>query len=675
MKFIKTAFFSISCLNLLVAQTQDTLLERALEEITVTSSRLPTGILESSRTMYYQQLDQVNQHNQGIALDEALRYIPGVFSLDALNFSQDIRIAIRGFGSRAAFGVRGIKVLVDGIPATTPDGQTQLDQLDVQSLTNVEVMTGAVGGLYGNASGGSISLNTKVPLRDEVKLKAMVGSFGFLRTNVSVAKLLGNWTVELGADRTSIDGYRQYSGARTVNLNSKIGYRTDKSEWQLLAQYTDSPLAEDAGGINLDDVVADRTQARSQNVSFQAGEAIRQVTSGLKFKHQLKASQSIEAKTYYIFRDFENLLPFNAGGNVQFIRNYSGINAQYKLENTSYRLLFGGETEKQIDARSRFNNENGKTGDLVFEQDEIFGMVGLYVLQNFKIDERINIDLNTRLDLLRVTAEDKFLSDGDQSGTIRWQHLSPSLGVNFQVAPENYLFAMAGHSFETPALSELSNNPDGAGGFNDQLNPQLANHFEIGYKRVLGKWFLQITGFHIDLKNELLPFELEAFPGRTFYRNAGKSRRNGIELAINGKVANNLKALAAYTFSDFQFNEYDLNGDDLSGKFVSGIPKHFANMGLIYEKKKGGFAAIDYGLTGKMFANDQNSVSTDAYGLLHLRAGWNFVLQSTELKIHAGIRNLTNTEYFDNLRINAFGGRFYEPAPGRNYFGGFTLNF
>ncbi|MCB0688846.1 MAG: TonB-dependent receptor, partial [Saprospiraceae bacterium] len=246
---------------------------------------------------------------------------------------------------------------------------------------------------------------------------------------------------------------------------------------------------------------------------------------------------------------------------------------------------------------------------------------------------------------------------------------------NYQVHPENYIYAMEGHSFETPALSELSNSPDGAGGFNKNLSPQLANHFELGYKRILGKWFIQLTGFHIDLKNELLPYELEGFPGRTFYRNAGKSRRNGLELAVNGKLVTNLRLLASYTYSDFQFEEYDADGEDLKGNFVSGIPKQFGNLGLFYEKKHGAFVGLDYAVTGEMFADDKNTVVTDAYGLVHLRGGWNFVFNQTELKVHAGVRNLTNRAYFDNLRINAFGGRYYEPAPGRNYFGGFTLIF
>jgi iron complex outermembrane recepter protein len=678
MKYIKisnTLICTLVITSLMAQQPADTLLERALEEITVVSSRLPSGLMESSRTVYYQQLSVTNQNNQGIALDEALRYVPGVFALNALNFNQDIRIAIRGFGSRAAFGVRGIKVILDGIPATTPDGQTQLDQLDVQSLSSVEVMTGGVGGLYGNASGGSINLSTPVPYKDLVRIKTMAGSFGFLRTNVNLAKVINGWTLELGADRLSMDGYREHNGTRNFNLNSRVTYRTAKSEWQFLGQYTDSPRADDPGGISLEDVMNDRRQARAQNLSFKAGEAIRQFTGGLRFKHQLASNQLLEAKTYYIYRDFENLLPFNAGGAVFFRRNFAGLNAQYTLEKEQYRLLVGAETENQTDARTRNNNQNGEVTDLVFDQDEIFGMAGFYVLQNFKVDQRLNIDINTRLDLLKVEARDQFLSDGDQSGEINWQHFSPSLGINYEFASQQHLFAMLGHSFETPALSELSNRPDGSGGFNEDLNPQIANHYELGYKSIFGGWLFQVTGFHIDLKNELLPYELENFPGRTFYRNAGKSNRNGIEMAVNGKLTRDLRMLATYTYSDFQFSEYELNGQDLEGNFISGIPKHFGNLGFIYDRQKGAFAALDFSATGKMYANDQNTDTAEGYELIHLRGGWNFEFGKTRLKVHAGIRNLTDVEYFDNLRINAFGGRYYEPAPGRHYFGGFTVEF
>jgi iron complex outermembrane receptor protein len=454
-----------------------------------------------------------------------------------------------------------------------------------------------------------------------------------------------------------------------------LTYVSEKSEWQFIGQYTDSPLADDAGGINLTEVMADRRQARAQNLTFDAGEAITQITSGFRFKHRLRSNQSIDAKVYYIYRDFENLLPFQAGGAVGFKRDFAGLNGQYTLENVRYRLLVGAETELQTDARKRNDNQNGSIGNLLFEQDEKFGMTGLYILQNFKLDDRINLDLNTRLDLLKVEAVDHFLSDGDQSGIIRWEHVSPSLGINYRILPGQFLFAMAGHSFETPALSELSNSPTGAGGFNPELEPQLANHFEIGYKRNLAGWLWQLTGFHIRLKNELLPFELMNFPGRTFYRNAGKSKRNGVEIAVNGQLSKNLRLLTAYTFSDFQFSEYDLNGESLEGNSVSGIPKHFGNLGVVYEKAAGAFIAADLSVTGKMFANDQNTDSVEGYSLVHLRGGWNFKFNQTDLKVYAGVRNLTDVEYFDNLRINAFGGRYYESAPGRNYFGGISLSF
>ncbi|NND33824.1 MAG: TonB-dependent receptor, partial [Saprospiraceae bacterium] len=607
------------------------------------------------------------------ALDEALQYAPGVFSMDGLNFSQDLRIAIRGFGSRAAFGVRGIKVLIDGIPATTPDGQTQLDHLNVQSLDGLEVMTGAVGGMYGNASGGAISLYSNMPKSDGVRITSTVGSFGLWRNQVQMNKVAKDWIVELGANHLTIDGYRENSAAKSLNINSRITYQRPKTQYQLLAHFTDSPLAEDPGGIDLQSVEENRRQARAQNVSFAGGEEISQFLVGINANHKIGLDQKIEAKIYYINRDFTNLLPFESGGAVAFNRDFSGANFQYTLEKTKYRLLLGAETERQKDARERSDNEQGTIGSLTFKQDEYFGMIGLYALQEVKLLPGLSLDLNTRLDLMQVEADDKYLADGDQSGKINWEHLSPSLGLNYRWSPDQHVFIMAGHSFETPALSELSNSPDGGGGFNENLNPQRANHYEIGLKGYIQKWFYQLSAFHIDLRDELLPFEIQSFPGRTFYRNAGASRRNGLEFTAKGELIKNVSLSGAYTLSDFSFSEYQLDGIDLNGNTVSGIPENYGSLGLAYNGEKGLFAKLDFIATGQLFADDLNKTTVDGYQVIHIRAGQKLMIKNTGVKVHAGVRNLGNVEYFDNVRINAFGGRYYEPAPGRHYFGGIML--
>ena len=583
----------IVCHSLLISVTgqeqPDTLLERTFDEITIVSSRLPSGLLQSARSMHYQNLTKTNQGNQGLTLDEVLQATPGVFAMDGLNFSQDLRIAIRGFGSRAAFGVRGIKVLIDGIPATTPDGQTQLDHLNIGSLDALEVMTGAVGGMYGNASGGAINLYNHLPEKSAVKIGSSLGSFGLWRNQIQIDKVSNDWTLELDGNHLVIDGYRENSAAKSLNLSTRITHRKPKAQYQLLAQFTDSPKAEDPGGIDLQSVEEDRRQARPRNITFAGGEEIQQFILGVSSKHDLSNSQLIDTRIYFLKRDFANFLPFESGGAVAFDRNFMGANVQYTLENPRYRLLVGAETEKQKDARVRHDNQEGKIGNLTFDQDEHFGMMGLYVLQEFKVQERISLNVNTRLDFIKVRADDHFLNNGDDSGEISWQHFSPSLGLNYRWNRDQHIFLSAGHSFETPAMSELSNNPDGRGGFNSTLNPQRANHFEMGLKGYLFNSFYQLSAFHIDLHDELVPFEIESFPGRTFYRNAGASKRNGLEISAQGDLLRNISIYGAYTFSDFTFSDYLRDGMNLEGNSVSGIPKNYGSLGLAFTGEKGFF--------------------------------------------------------------------------------------
>ena len=676
LKYMLIGWIGFSPGILIGQENQDTLLKADLESVSVISTRLPSSLWSTARSVYKADLQATNRGNQQLALDESLQQLPGVFAINPLNFSQDLRIAIRGFGSRAAFGVRGLKVFVDGIPATTPDGQTQLDHLDMQRMGSLEILNGASAGLYGNASGGVIHINSKEGNIDRTSVSTTIGSFGLVRSNLDVQQVGKKLLYGGGVSYNQIDGYREQSAAKTWETYAYLGQKRQDLDWRLRMSFLESPYAEDPGGINLDQVAADRKSARDQNVTFDGGESIRRGSLAFTYDRKLRPNQNLSFRTYYIRREFENKLPFENGGAVAFDRDFAGVNLQYEYRGSNYKMLTGIDVERQVDQRQRRDNLMGVKGDLTLDQLERFDMVGLFALQEWQATEALKIELTTRLDLLGVKAEDHFISDGDQSGKINWQHFSPSLGISYRLGPSNYLYGRVGHSFETPALSELSANPDGSGGFNEDLNPQTANHFEMGSKGWFGNSLrYQIALFHINLTNELLPFELPDFPGRTFYRNAGNSSRNGIELSVSGNVLQDFSWQAAYTFSDFKFKEYEVDGQNLEGNTLPGIPRHFGNLALRYGGSAGLYVFTDIKIVGKLYANDNNMTEVPGYTLIHPRAGWTQYFNETTLDIHVGLRNVTNVDYFDNIRINAFGGRFYEPAPGTHFFVGAELVF
>ncbi len=671
----------VLCLSCLTAYTwsqesADTLLQGELTEVHIVATRLATPQMRSSRSIYKQDLTDVNRHNYHLALDEALLQIPGIFAMNPYNFSQDLRLAIRGFGARSAFGIRGIKVLVDGVPSTTPDGQSQLDHLDLRRMASMEVINGGGAGLYGNAAGGVISLQSAVPTESGAGAGLKMGSFGFLRSHVEVNHVSEDWVLSGAANYNQIDGYRGHSSARSLIFDGLVQRQITGGQWRLALNVTHSPEALDPGGINLEQVNTDRASARDRNVLFDGGEDITRGSLALSCAKGIGGGQTIKANAYYLIRDFNNRLPFGNGGIVAFLRNYGGVNLQYQIVGDRYRLLTGADVERQSDDRSRYHNLDGERGDLTFDQREKFSTIAFYALQEFAITERLSLQTTARLDLLSVKAEDKFLANGDQSGKVDWQHFSPSVGLNYQFAEGQHAFARFGHSFETPALSELSNRPDGSGGFNVDLQPQQSDHFELGVK---GRWGAgaryQVAFFHIDIDRELIPFELADFPGRTFFENSGTSRRNGIEIALAQQMGARWSGQCSYTYSDFEFKSFELDGEVLDGKTTPGIPKHFAGLGLYYDDAAGLSAAMDLRYTGQMFADNTNEVEVDDYAYLNLRLGYAFEWSKSSLTLHGGVRNLTNTKYFDNIRINAFGGRYYEPAPGTHFYAGFDIRF
>ncbi len=237
------------------------------------------------------------------------------------------------------------------------------------------------------------------------------------------------------------------------------------------------------------------------------------------------------------------------------------------------------------------------------------------------------------------------------------------------------VFASYSSSFETPTTTELAN-PDASGGFNPALNPQLANNFEVGFKRSAGRIYYEIALFTIDLEDELIPFELAAFPGRTFYSNAGSSTRDGVETAISWANDSGFRIDASFTWSDFSFDQFiDENGSDFSGNQLPGLPRQFGYLGLTYNSDNGFSGTIETVYSGDLYANNANSAEVSSYSVANLRLAQEFTSGRWLFRPYVGINNLFDEDYNSNIRINAFGGRFFEPAPPRNFYAGIVVNF
>lgn len=660
--------------------TQDTLRTLDIAPVTVSASRFEAKNNRLPFAISVLNKSQIQRAQAQLSLNESLVAVPGVFTLNPDNFSQDLRISIRGFGARAAFGIRGIRLFVDGLPESTPDGQADVDNVDAGALQRMELLRGASAGLYGNASGGVLNFSTEEPNQQAfAESQAILGSFGFQRYQLKTGFTAGKLGVFASASQNRMEGYRAQSAMQQTTLNLKLRYNlSDDTRLSLLVNYGNSPYAEDAGGLTSEQVITDRRQARAANVQFDAGEEVSQGRVGLVFEKKFSAKHSLTARTFLTNRDFANRLAFQGGGWVEFQRSFGGVGVTYAYTSGAYRSQLGVEWNDQRDNRQRYNNDNGQRGNQTFDQIEKFRSTGAFWLNELALGQKLTLTAATRYDALRLSADDAFLGDGNQSGEQNFDRFNPSVGAVFVASKWANLYANIASNFETPTLTELSANPSNLGGFNPDLKPQRSLNYELGTKLLVNERLgLDIALFQINLQDELVPYQLASAPGRTFFRNAGKSLRKGIEAALNLRIEEGLFLTLNYTYSDFSYQDYTANGVSFAGNAQPAVPKHHLFSILQWAHRSGFFIAAQARSISQVFVNDANNATAASNTLVSARAGHAFQLgKNWRIEPFAGINNIFGTEYTGNILLNAVANRFYEPGVAQaTYYGGLKLSW
>ncbi len=621
---------------------------------------------------------EIQLGSEQLGLDESLGRVPGLFTLNRYNFAQDLRLSIRGFGARSSFGIRGIKVIVDGIPETLPDGQGSVDGIDIGSASQITVIRSPSSSLYGNASGGVILIESeRGPMIPFAEARATFGDYNFKKQQLKTGGDTGKLNYLLNLSDTTIDGYRDHSKFENNQLNTRLEARLSTTSSLLTTiHHTDQPAADDPGGLTSAEAASDPTQARAQNLSFDAGEELKQTRIGLLYKTSLSENHDLEARIYNTDRDFSNKLPFQNGGIVKLDRDFYGIGVKYTVEgdlgDKPNRLLVGIDFDRQDDDRSRFDNLQGVTGAQTFKQNELVTSLGAFLQNETKLSDIAELTVGIRYDEVRFNVNDQFLADGDDSGDINFDQVSPMVGISIRRSSNTHLYATISSAFETPTTTEFAN-PDG-GGFNQSLEAQESINYEIGIKTKTSSYRFEAALFHIDIDNELTPFELPAQPGRIFFENAGSSSRNGLELSYTRQLAEQLRLSMAYTYSDFTFDRFtDTNGNEFDGNHSPGIPQDLLYLDFSWFGDSGFYAKWDVTYTGEIYADNANQISVESSTVSNLRLGHNVFYDDWEVASFLGVNNLFDEDYNDNIRINAFGGRYFEPAPERNAYIGITV--
>jgi len=659
--FLLVPFFVFSNL-------QDSIQIVDLENVVVKSTRINTTKKQAPLSVTIKSFSEDKNFSSQSSFSDFIKNTPGVFTTSSNNFSQDMRISIRGFGARSAFGIRGIKLIVDGIPETTPDGQSQLDNLPLGLISNIEILRGPNANLYGNSSGGVISINTLTNPND--KFYRTSGIFGaYQYQSIQRTRVLDwkNSNLIIHYDKRRSNGYRDQSNYKTSILNLKYINQLDQSNkivWQI--NYTDSPYAYDPGGLKLSEVEDNRRQARKNNIDYDTYEKVKHLKTGISWNYKKNDNSFFDSYFFYQQRDFYSKLPFNFGGIISIDRNYYGLGTKFtrnkNLENRNNTFVMGVDHLSQSDDRKRFKNNFGLKGDRTLSQMENFDTTGIYLVSQTNFNSGLLLRYGIRYDINSIGI--------DSNNKVNLDKINPSLGISYSINSSDNIFFSFGTSFETPTLNELSNNPDGSG-FNKDLKSNNAVNYEIGWRKSLSNIAFEAVAYITNSDNEILPYEIELFPGKNFYRNVGSTLRQGIEISSSVSFQGGLFNLN-YTLSKNRFKDFILDGDDLSENLIPGIPSQMLDLELLLKLSRKRTLILTNRLIGERYADNLNETLVSSYNIFNVKYSKEIFKKS---QFSLGVNNLFNEEFYDNIRINAFGKRYYEPAPKRNFYFGINFSF
>ncbi|MCO7245621.1 TonB-dependent receptor [Halomonas sp. Mc5H-6] len=659
-----------------LAQPNDT----EMATIEVTAPRLARELYATPAAVSTLESDAIAQGQQRVRLDESLVRVPGVFLQNRDNFAQGQRISIRGFGARAPFGVRGITVMVDGIPYTLPDGQAQLDAIDLDSAERIEVIRGPSSVLYGNAAGGVIDVTT-ADGRDNpgTSLRAEAGSDGYRKTSLQTGGSQGGWSHHVSLSALNVDGYREQSSTEKYLLNAKLRRELGRERaLTAIVNLLDNPRSEDPGALNADEVAEGRDQAAPNSLALDAGQNVDQQLLGLQYEDLAVGPGELYLKGFISQRDFEQQLPYVGDSRIGYQRDYLGASAEYHHEVTLGDLplsyIAGVEVARQDDERFRKDvNPQGVVGEQLAEETQTATSTGAFVQGDLAMTEKLTLSLGARFDQVELEVDDRYQDDGDQSGDRRFNEWSGSAGLSYRYRPQHQVYVNTGTAFETPTFSEFAN-PEG-GGFNAAIEPQKAWNREVGARGYLAPLALDydLTLFSVRVRDELVPYDEG---DRTFYQNAGDTDRDGIELALGWQFADQWRLDSALTLARYEFDRFSTPSERFGGNRIPGLPEQTWVNQLTWEGRDDRFATLETQYIGDMVADNANEVEVDDYWLLNLRAGNGWRLgEDTRLNAYVGVRNLLDEEHYANVRLNAGFGRYYEPAPGRSVYGGVEVSF
>jgi iron complex outermembrane receptor protein len=680
----------------LVAQGDTVRVPTTIDEVRVRIARdaersvldLPFAISRVSPDSLRPQLRRAN-------VGDLLFAIPGVQVQTRNNPTQDARIAVRGFGARSAFGVRGVKVLRDGIPITLPDGQTPMDWLDLESVGSVEAIRGTAAALYGNAAGGVLDFRTRDAATTPAAAHVRVWDGGGARR----AQALASGTIESarGPSRTWLasvahtrtDGPRVYARQEATSAFVRGEGTVGGARIRLYGSAFDMPLAENPGALTAAELARDVRLADSQSVARGASKTVRHAQLGMSAE-QGTADDGLAIAAWAGARELDNPLPFAV---VSVDRRNLGMwvrgTSTSQLRGLTARMSAGIDIQSVNDDRRNFENcvaqntsarcptAGSDRGTLRLDQREVVQSEGAFVRYEIGLPRALEASVALRWDQIRFRVTDRFVTttDRDDSGEEGQTAVNPMLGLTWRVRPSLSVYSNLSSAFETPTVTELTTQADGTAGLNAVLKPQRTRTLETGVRGLLGtRTWLDVALFEARSLDELVPFDVPNAPGRRAFRNAGRTSRRGIEASVRTLVGRGDIGVS-YTGSRFRFVDYEVSGTRFDGNVVPGIPSHQLQAWSTWRVQRW-FVTADVALASSVTVNDAATERADGWTLVGLRGGLENGASIGRWSVAPvfGVENLLDSRYASAVLINATRGRFYEPAAPRTFFAGLRMD-
>ncbi len=681
---------------------------QSLTEVVVSASRSEQRSFDAPAAIQVVGSGEIKSAGPQVNLSESLVKVPGITILDRENYAQDLQLSIRGFGARSAFGIRGIRLLIDGIPATTPDGQGQSSSISLTSMDHIEVLRGPLAQLYGNASGGVIQAFTKAASREpQVDYEYYLGSYGLHRADYQFSDTVGKYGIVADYATFSVDGYRANSQAQRKQFNGKLSFdANDQMHVNFVVNQFDMPLAMDPLGLTRAQVNSEPTQAGTGALNYSTRKNVLQNQLGSSATYALDKDRSFTGRAYYGTRDNmqyqaatvppSGIFP-DTGSWVGLGRTYYGAGLQYN-ERTSWRDMpiewaSGYEFDRSREARQGGATVAGQQSTLTRNELNQSENSDLFVQGTALLNDNFSLVTGLRASTVRFISDDYYITpkDPDGSGNTSYSANSPVLGATYHARDDVNLYANYGQGFETPTLAEMAYSGTAApiGRFNPALNAASSKHIEVG-----AKWTptrdarLDFAIYQISTTDEIVVAVSSG--GQSAYKNAPGTLRNGFELSGNALLSPHVSALLSASMIDAQysqtFSSKSASGTTTvnAGNKLPGIPQSsvFSEIAWASEVAEASRGAATLGTrisleviqAGRIYANDTNNDSADGHTIFNIGVNQRWSVGKGFVSFYGRLNNLSDERYIGSVIVNQSSAQYYEPALPRNWTAGISLS-